>query len=151
MAWDLPIGYPFHASLWKWVDENVPADATLAYANTYFVYPYYGFDFTRRVVYAPVRGGLHEFQHFPRMGDHVPGDLIVRRMTEVMDGDADLATWLENLSKLGATYLVVVKHDPDNPDLERDPSELKLAAQRPGTFIPIYQDEAGMVYRIERW
>jgi hypothetical protein len=144
------VHYPFHAPLWKWVDENVPADATLAYANTYFVYPYYGFDFTRRVVYAPVRSGLHDFQHFPRMGDRVPGDLIVRRMTEVMDEDPDLPTWLENLSKLGAEYLVVMKHDPDNPDLARDAPEFKLAGKRPRMFVRIYEDEAGVVYRIER-
>jgi hypothetical protein len=144
------VHYPFHAPLWKWVDENVPANATLAYANTYFVYPYYGFDFTRRVVYAPVRRDLHDFEHFPRMGDRVPGDLIVRRMTEVMNEGPDLATWLDNLSKLGAEYMIVMKHDPDNPDLARDPPEFKLAGEKPGVFVPIYQDDAGMVYRIER-
>jgi hypothetical protein len=146
--WELSNGYPFHAPLWKWVDDNVPADATLAYANTYFVYPYFGFNFTRRVVYAPVRRGLHDFRDFPRLGDRVPGDLIVRRMTEVMDEDPDLATWMENLSKLGAGYLVVVRQGPDNADLDPDPPELKLAGEKPAVFVPIYQDAAGVVYRI---
>ena len=114
----MPNGYPRQAELWKWVDENVPPDGTVAYANTFFVYPLYGFDLDRRVGYAPIRKGLHDFRYFPRMGDRVPGDLIVRRMTEVMNANPDRDTWVENLRAMQARYVVVMKHDPDNPDFE---------------------------------
>ena len=57
---------------------------------TYFVYPYYGFNpDPPGGMYTPVRKGLHDFLRFPHMGDKVPGDLLVRRMTEVMNADAD--------------------------------------------------------------
>jgi hypothetical protein len=148
LAWSQPNGYPRQAGIWKWVDENTPSDATIAYANTFFVYPYYGFDLSRRVGYAPVRKGLHDFLHFPRMGQRVPGDLLVRRMTEVMNADADADTWLQNLRAMKAGYLVVMKHDPDNPDLSADPPELKMAQSRPEMFVPVKEDEAGVVFRV---
>ena len=132
------------------MDENVPADATVAYANTFLVYPYYGFDLTRRVGYAPTRRGLHDFLHFPRMGDRIPGDLIMRRMIQVMDEGADRATWLENLSAMKAEYLVVMKYDPDSPDLDREPPEMRLAGGEPKLLLRSYEDEAGVVFRIDR-
>jgi hypothetical protein len=148
VAWNFPSGYPRQAGIWKWVDDNVPADGTVAYANTFFVYPYYGFDLSRHVEYAPVRKGLHDFSHFPRLGERVPGDLIVRRMTEVMNADADRDTWLQNLRAMKAEYLVVIKRDPDNLDLSADPPELKFARREPGIFVVVDEDEAGVVFRV---
>ncbi len=150
LVWASPMGYPTPASIWTWADEHLPADASVAYANTFFVYPYYGFNFTRHVGYAPVRRGLHDFLRFPYMGDRVPGDLIVRRMTQVMDADPDADTWLENLRAIHAGYLIVMKPDPANPDLDADPPELLLARrQETGRFIEIYQDAAGFVFQVK--
>ncbi|MDB5290535.1 MAG: Dolichyl-phosphate-mannose-protein mannosyltransferase [Phycisphaerales bacterium] len=138
--------YPDHAPTWKWVGEQLPPDATIAYANTYFVYPYYGFDYTRRVGYAPVRRGLHNFLHFPRLGDRVSGDLIVERMTQVMDTDPEVATWRENLRAMGAQYLVVFKSDPH---LNVDPPELRFAQAEPKRFVPVFEDAQAVVFRID--
>lgn len=157
-AW--AVGYPGQAPLWQWVDENVPADASVAYANTFLVYPFYGFNFTRHVVYAPVsqypRAGPHEsagrdsedFLNLPRIGNLVPGDLIVKEMTARMNAHPDRAVWLENLQKQGAGYLVVMKQDSN--DLDPDPPELRFALEKKesGVFVPIYDDGRGIVFRI---
>ena len=48
---------------------------------------------------AAVRHGVHDFLHFPRLGDHIPGDLIVQRMTAAMNTDPDHAAWVQNLER----------------------------------------------------
>jgi hypothetical protein len=144
ISWKSPGGYPDTAPIWTLVNDSVPADATIAYANTFFVYPLYGEHFTRRVIYAPTRKDLHDFSHFPRMGDRVPGDLIVARMTEVMNEDADLKTWLANLHDAGAEYLVIVHDDA----LSTHPPELDFAKSNPAHFTLIGHNDAGMLFKI---
>jgi hypothetical protein len=135
--------YPQHEPLWTFVRDHVPDDATLAVANTFFVYPFYDARYHRRVTHAPVRRGLHDFRDFPRMGETVPGDLIVQRMTEVMNEDADESTWLENLRRCGAEYVVmgILPHEPDPP-------ERRFVAKNPERFQKLFESSAGSVYRI---
>jgi len=135
--------YPGQGPLWKFAAEQLPADASVAYANTYFVYPLYDPTYRRRVGYAPVRHGLHTFLRLPRMGDRVPGDLIFDVMAADMNSDADRATWMENLRALGATYLVV-----DKRQIVTNPPELRFARAEPELFQPMYEDEQGVVFRI---
>ncbi|HZL33989.1 MAG TPA: hypothetical protein VFC78_01685 [Tepidisphaeraceae bacterium] len=142
--WASPTAYPRQGPTWAFVDKHIPAGATIAYANTYFVYPYYGFDYRHRLVYAPTRAGLHDFVHFPRMGDRVPGDAIVETMTAVMDGDSDRATWMANLRAAGAGWLVVAKHD-----LDADPPELKFAGRDSRRFVKVYEDPASVVFQFD--
>jgi hypothetical protein len=142
VAWDLQ--YPREAPLWTFVREQLPADARVAVANTYFVYPFLDAEYRRRVSHAPVRRGLHDFLDFPRLGDTVPGDLIVQRMTDVMNAEPDLATWLENLRRSGAEYLVTARFEHED-----DPPEARFVAQERGRFEPLFNDpDAGAVYRI---
>jgi hypothetical protein len=147
-VWLSERGYPREAGAWRFVAEQTPPEATIAYANLYFVYPYYGPGLRRHVDYAPVRRGLHDFLHFPRMGDRVPGDLIVQTMTKVMDSDADQATWLENLRAMHADYLVVAKNETVR-GLDADPPELKFAAADKRDFSKIYEDGYGIVFRVQ--
>ena len=143
-AWSLQ--YAAEEPLWTFVRENLPDDATIAIANTFFVYPFQDASYRRRLGHAPVRRGLHDFRDFPRMGDTVPGDLIVQRMTDVQNADPDKATWLENLRRLGAEYLVIATFPH-----ESDPPERRLVAEERGLFKMIFEDpKAGAVYRI-RW
>jgi hypothetical protein len=136
--------YPDEAPLWTFVRENVPDDATIALANTYFVYPFFDATWQRRLGHAPVRRGLHDFLHFPRMGDTVPGNVIVKRMTDVQNEDADKATWLENLRRLGAQYLVVATFPH-----ESNPPERRFVGEEPALFEKIFDHPtAGAVYRI---
>ena len=70
-------------------------------------------------------------------------------MTEVMNENPDRDTWLENLRAMKAGYLVVMKPDPGNPDLSADPPDLRFARADPGIFIPVQENEAGVVFRID--
>ena len=136
--------YPAEAPLWTFVRENVPDDATIAVANTFFVYPFYDAFYQRHVGYAPTRRGLHDLLGFPRMGDTVPGDVIVQRMTQVQNTDSDKATWLENLRRMKAQYLVIAKfeHEPSPP-------ERTFVAEEPARFELLFDHPAaGSVYRV---
>lgn len=140
--------YPRLGALWSEVDKEIPADATIAYANTYLVYPLYDFDYHRRVVYAPVRRGLHDFRQLPPLGGKVPGDLIVRRMTQTMDADPDASTWRDNLRAAGAEYLLIAKGDPQTPDMSGHPPELDFALADPEHFRLLHEDEGGVIFKI---
>ncbi len=141
-AWNLQ--YTDEEPLWTFVRENVPDDATLAIANTFFVYPFQDARYQRRLGYAPVRRGLHDFLQFPRLGDTVPGDVIVQRMTDVMNEDPDKQTWLDNLRRMKAQYLVIAnfKHEDDAP-------ERRFVAEEPARFEKLFDAPgAGAVYRV---
>ena len=129
---------------WRFIrSDNVPATAPVAFANTQFNYPLYGFNFEREVGYAPTRRGLHSFLNCPRMGDNVPGDLIAKTMTRVMTQDPDRKTWLENLSAMNARYLVVLRHE-----MVENPVELRFAEGDPSHFAVRYSDDASIIYEI---
>ncbi|HEX4125052.1 MAG TPA: hypothetical protein VHY37_10040, partial [Tepidisphaeraceae bacterium] len=150
--WGQEQNYPQFAGAWGAVDD-LPPGQTVAYANTYLVYPLYDFRLRRRVVYAPVRRGMHDFEQLPRLGDRVPGDQIVQTMTRVMDADADLGTWHVNLAASGADYLMVVKNGAD-AGLDLHPPELRWAQADPGHFEPVFEDANTVLYRIHytnRW
>jgi hypothetical protein len=136
--------YAREAPLWSFVRENLLDDARIAVANTYYVYPFFDAAYQRRVDYAPVLRGLHDFWHLPRLGDTVPGDVIVERMTRVMNAEPDKQTWLANLRAMDAQYLVVatIAEEPNPP-------EAQFVAEDPARFEPLFTHrEAGSVYRI---
>jgi hypothetical protein len=136
--------YAREAPLWSFVRENLPDDARLAVANTYYVYPFLDDTYRRRVGYAPVLRGLHDVLRLPRLGDTVPGDLIVRRMTETMNAEPDKQTWLENLRAMGAQFLVIATI----PE-ESHPPEARFVAEDAWRFERLFDDpNAGAVYRI---
>jgi hypothetical protein len=136
--------YSREAPLWSFVRENVPDDARIAVANTYYVYPFLDDAYQRRVAHAPVLRGLHDFRHLPRLGDTVPGDLIVARMTRVMNAEPDKQTWLANLRAAGAQFLVIATI-PEEPN----PPETRFVAEDAWRFERLFDDTAaGAVYRI---
>jgi hypothetical protein len=64
-------------------------------------------------------------------------------MTEAMNAEPDKQTWLENLRRMGAQYLVLatMKEEPDPP-------ERRFAAQDPRFELMFSDPVAGSVYRI---
>jgi hypothetical protein len=138
-------GWGEHAIAWHYVRAETPPDATIAFANTAYIYPLYGFDYTRRVVYAPVRPEIHRFVDVPRLGDTVPGDLILDAMTAAQNANADRATWLANLQRLGADFVVIYKHDRS-----KDPPELRFATELPEKFKRVFEDPNAIIYRVEK-
>jgi hypothetical protein len=144
LAWEQQ-GWSEHATAWHYVRAETPPDATIAFANTAYVYPFYGFNYTRRVVYAPVRPGIATFVDVPRLGDTIPGDLILDAMTAAQNANADRATWLANLQRLGADFVVIYKQERS-----KDPPELRFAAELPEKLHRVFEDPHSIVYRIEK-
>jgi hypothetical protein len=138
-------GWAEHAESWRYVRTETPSDATIAFANTAYVYPLYGFHCTHRVVYAPVRPGIAKFADVPRLGETVPGDLILDAMTAAQNADADRATWVTNLGRLGVDFVVIYKDDRS-----KDPPELRFVAELPDKFHRAFEDEHAIIYRIDK-
>jgi hypothetical protein len=132
-------GYPSHAVVWSFVDEHVPADATIAYSNQFMVYPLYGFQYTRRVVYAPVRSGASVANlRFPsRLGD---GEFFIRSM-DAANSPADQGAWMRNLRAAGAQYLLV--------GVGKGAPEIEWAERDSAHFRRLFANEQAVVYRIE--
>jgi hypothetical protein len=136
--------YSRQAPLWSFVRESLPDDARIAVANTYYVYPFLDDAYRRRVGYAPVLRRLHEFLQLPRLGETVPGDVIVERMTRVMNAQPDKQTWLANLRAMAAQFLVIATI-PEEPN----PPEARFVAEDGWRFERLFDDPgAGAVYRI---
>jgi hypothetical protein len=140
--------YPSDGTAWAFIrdETKIPSDANIAFANTQFTYPLYGFNFRRDVAYAPTRRGLHSFRDFPRMGETVPGDLIVQTMTRVMTADPDKQTWLDNLHAQRANYVVIFRHE-----MVEHPVEINFAESEPARFVRVYADDDSVIYEIDRW
>ena len=85
-AWSIPYGQV--ALGWDVIRDQTEPGCTVAYANTFQIYPLYGFDLTRRLVYVPTRPGLERLDQLPRMraviGEDVPGE-VSRVMMEGAD------------------------------------------------------------------
>jgi 4-amino-4-deoxy-L-arabinose transferase-like glycosyltransferase len=134
--------YPTHAAAWRFVDQQVPDAATLAYSNQFMIYPLHGFDGRRRVLYAPVRSGASvSGLAFP---DRVTDSEISNDATSAANAPADHGQWLANLRASGAEYLLVgVERDSEQPG-----PEVAWADGDPAQFTKIFANEEAAVYRI---
>jgi hypothetical protein len=142
--WKLDIAWPEHADAWHYVRAETPPDATIAFANTAYVYPLYGFDLTRRIVYAPVNPRIKTFLDVPRLGDTVPGDLILDAMARAQNANAEREAWLGNLRERGAQYVLIHKHERGT-----NPPELAFARESPRRLEPVFEDAHAVVCRVK--
>jgi hypothetical protein len=141
-AWSLK--YPAEVRLWRFVNDQIPPDATLAYTNTYMVYPLQGPTLRRRVIYAPTQPGVQSLADLRYLGDHISGERLPAIASAATVANADRATWLNNLKSAGADYLLIAKSDRVS-----QPPEVRFVAQMPRRFVRIYDGEAGDVYSID--
>ncbi len=95
--------------LWRFVDQHVPRDATVAYTDLYLIYPLQGFSLDRRLVYAPMCPGLATQSDLPWLGDRLSGEELVPAAVKATVGHSDRATWLQNLRASNASFLIVGK------------------------------------------
>jgi hypothetical protein len=148
-AWSFPPPdqYGELGEVWKYVRDEVPRGATIAYANTYFTYPLMGFAYDHRVVYAPTRAGLERFVDMPAIEKTVTGEEIVANVVEILRASPDRGQWLARLRATGAEYLVVGKKLSEMKN-SSPPPEFAFIAGLPGTFTNVFENEAGVVYRI---
>jgi hypothetical protein len=142
-TWSVPYGEL--AQGWDVIRDQTEPGCTVAYANTFQIYPLYGFDLSRHLVYAPTRPGLERIDQLPRMrpviGEDVPGEV-----SRVMMENADRATWLANLKRSGAKYLIVAKQDLGDPTRPARPPELDFVLG--GGFELMFENPAVNVYRV---
>jgi hypothetical protein len=137
-------GYGPIADAWQYVRRELPPEATIAYANTYFVYPLQGDRFSRRAVYAPVRPGVEHISDLPPLPGRISGERIVPLVVRQTVAGADRETWLENLSETGAEFLFVAKAG------EAPAPELRFAGSDPSQFVKMFDNEAATIYRVTR-
>jgi len=141
-------GYDLKGETWGYIWEHVPTDATIAYANTYFTYPLYGFEHRRRVVYAPTRPDVQRLHDLPAFVSPTRGEEIFGRITEIMMRNTDTQAWLRNLEASGAQYLLIVKEDAGDPSKLASPPELELVASEPQRFQRLHENEFAVIYRV---
>jgi hypothetical protein len=141
--WSRPDTYGQLGEAWAFVRRNLPPAATIAYANTNLIDPLYGPAAQRRLVYAPVRPGIHTLGDLPPFGEHIQQDRIFQATTAAMNRDADLATWLENLQQSRAEFLFLVKRG----SAEKPPEAAFVAALG---WKPIFENGAVSVYHVEQ-
>jgi hypothetical protein len=131
------------AELWKWVNHNLPADATVAYTNLFMVHPMLGFDHRRTLLYAPTRPGVHAYHDLPPSHRPLTDQQIRAFCAEQLTADADRATWTKNLASIKPQYLIVGSQDVLPVPPERD-----WAEQDPSHFVKLFENAAGAVYQI---
>ena len=136
--------YPAIAPAWQFIAENVPADATLAYGNTYLIYPLYGSTLQRRLIHIPVRLEPYDFLHLPHFTQPLSGEQIASSFTRELYDHPDRSLWLKRLLDSGATYLYVAA----NTDTAAP--ELQFAEQDTIHFTRLFQDPGASVYRVNR-
>ena len=143
-AW-IQSGYPQDGPVWQFVREHTPADATVAYANTSFTYPLFGFDFKRTVEYAPVTRGVRSTRNLPHLPGRLSGEEITAAATNAANSGADELVWRSNLSDLGARFLVVSRNGA-----VPNPPEIPWADADPATFKKVFFNDVGVVYEITK-
>jgi hypothetical protein len=142
--------YADWVDLWEVVDQKVPGDGKLAYANLIFTRPLMGFDYSRHVFYVPTRKGVVNY-HDLRGGDknggeeHVTDQDIRGLMARELTADSDEKGWVDRVLASGAEYLLVGKQ-PVLPN----PPESDFARGDPRHFVLVYEDSTGVLFRVVR-
>lgn len=142
-GWDLR--YEQNRPLWKFIAEHMPRGSTLAYTNLYMVYPLQGMALDRRVVYAATREGVQSPADLAWLGERLAGEQLVPAVVRATLASPDRATWLQNLRRSSAEYLVIGKAGGVS-----DPPEIAFAEAEAKRFRKLFENEAGMVYAIDR-
>jgi hypothetical protein len=138
------VEYPDPNRLWRFVNENIPADATVAYTNAYLIYPLQGPLLNRRLIYVPTRPGIKTIADLGWLGRHLSGEKLIPAALRATVAAPDRATWLANLQTSGAGYLVI-----GQGGVIGIPPEDAFAAADPRKFHPLFEGPAGKIYRIE--
>ena len=147
-VWSEPTVYGPVGEVWAYVRNELPRDAVIAYANTYFTYPLMGFAYDHRVAYAPTRRGLERFIDMPRIDQRMTGEQITGHIVRMLREDPDRDAWLRRLRETRAAFLVVMKQDPAAPGRTVVSPEAVFAAEEPQRFVVVFDNAAGTVYRI---
>ena len=133
------------APSWKYIADTIPADATIAYTNTYFTYPLYGSALQRHVIYVPVRADVPDFQHLPHFEKPLPGEQIESSFSQLLNQHPDRNLWRMRLFDSPASYLYIASNVTG-----AEPPESRFADEDPAHFSRLFQDPGGAIYQINR-
>jgi len=134
--------YPDSNPLWQFVNEKIPADATVAYTDMYFSYPLQCIALQRRLVYCPTRPGVKSIADIGWLGSNLSGEQLVPAAIRATVASPDRAVWLANLRETGAKYLIVGKGG-----LVGIPPEAAFASGDVDRFSLIFEGPAGWIYQ----
>jgi hypothetical protein len=123
--------------LWAQLDADAPPDCTVAYANQFMIYPLYGFDQKRRVLFVPP-AGAQKIQGL-NLGGRLSGEQIALAAATAVNSDFDKTAWLKNLAQIHAQYLIAATGAP----------EISAADSVPEEFHPIFRNAGGVIYQID--
>jgi hypothetical protein len=143
-AWE-NTGYGKLAEAWQYIDVNAAPDATIAYANTYYTFPLYGFGLSRRVVYVPTRAGIAQLHDLPASRRRLAGEEIVAYVVAQLAAEPDRTVWTNNLAKLNPDYLLIVKPGAGAGNVV---PETGFAAEETPRFQHVFENDTAVVYRI---
>jgi hypothetical protein len=132
---------------WAFVRTQVPPDQKLAYANTYFVYPLYGFDLDRRVVYVPLRSKLRQISDLPSQPGKLRGDQIEPAIVRATIANPDRDAWIKALRESGASILFIGKRSLSGSVSDASPPELTFAEHDPAHFQTLFINPEAAIYR----
>ncbi len=130
---------------WAFVRENSKPGTVIAYTNSHFVYPLFGFEWDRAVVYAPTRPNTASLQDLPRVEKAVAGERLIELVVAPVFAHADRDVWLSNLNRTGADCLFVAKEATG-----LTPPELAFVRQAGGRFRLLFENDAAAIYRVSQ-
>jgi len=144
-------GYSGLADAWEFV-RSLPADAPVAYTNTCYTYPLYGFDLRRRVFYVPTRPDVETIRDLGRLNGRLSGEQIQPAVVDEQHARSDRDTWLRRLFDSGAQFLFISKTDPAGRSGAPEPPELRFARELPDLFVERFNphNSDGAVFEIRR-
>jgi hypothetical protein len=137
--------YPDSANAWQYVSEHVPPDATIAYTNTYTIYPLYGDLLSRKLFHVPLRRDVPDFMHLPRVPAPLPGERIEATYTRLLQANPDAELWLRRLLESRAEFLFVARKGP-----EGDAPEMAFVERDAAHFTPLFREEGAAIFKINR-
>jgi len=134
--------------MWAFVRDQ-PRGEPVAYSNTHFVYPLYGFELDRRIEYVPTRSGLVSWTDLPPLHRALPGEQIQHAVVEALTDQSDREQWLGRVLASGARFLFIGKGDLSG-GANATPPELHFARDDAEHFIFRIENEAAAIFEIVR-
>ncbi len=128
------------ADAWTFIAAHLSPGDTLAYSNTFYIYPLMSPNQQRRIVYAPVRAGVRGMRDLPRFGDHLTGDRIGHAAFATPSMQPDAAVWIANLRRLAARHVIIFM------PAQQPVPEIAFADARPDLFQPVFRNSAAVIY-----
>ena len=142
-------GYGTLADAWQFV-RDLPPQASVAYANTSYTYPLYGFDLQRRVMYIPTRRGVQHVYDLPKIDSRLSGEQIDAEFARVTAANLDREQWLQRILAADAKILFIGTRDLTGNHGPIDPPELRCARENLGHFVERFHNDQAAVYEILR-